>query len=479
MNGGQAVTSQNFEIELADRNGVWVNDVDWLINVSDIYQQGVHDRTPVETHTYTYNETGNLITIFVFIVIIQPTTGTVIQSTKVAFYPNTQVEVKGSRTFSNVTIGSTTLQNVTLTEVSYNGSVYYLWPDNVIESANTKPSPSNYGSMTGIKNLNVSVTGITLTSLVHTDYSGNIDVYLDPDNDSAHNVVSVHKSQADYGALVTNADVEDYLDRLPDANNYYGSHSASVWSRNLAHKAVFRIDYSDGSDETKIVSFDSYAYTAEATMYDYDILSLYNERNADVTVYFYDQNGNSVQEICKSSGYADYATTGENVNDYISGSVTYEYRSSLPASMDVKFRVRAYFTDGTSRIVVVHKTATRRAAPATITGYSIYGIAHLSIGANKRINITAKAKNASSGTTKSSTPMSMSDFQNYGSNVNATNVSEGSVAMYLDKINGYWAWHNAEVLSRQVSAAVVVRVSYSDGSSKYYRVPVTSEPIDN
>ena len=737
--GNDYQTTADFEFDLTDGT-----DDEWSgyfddVNVSMVYQQGVHDRIPAVRRTYTYDDTGagDLITIYeMWITILGSDQFRTVQG--IAFYPNTPVTVDTSYTNSKV-----------YNKITYNGKTYYVKKVNLTESESTTPSQTKYPGQTGIwTDSSATVSSIVLTRLVHTGFESNIDVYVDPDHETAGNKTSYYVSQSEYGSLVVDANAENYLDLLPDIN-YYGQHDAETYSNELNHKAVLTVTYSNKATATVVVTFDSYAYEAPPADPGYYIYQKYGwivymrrSRNSsdyafsgllypqtkvevlseDSTTYqisydgvtgwvnksdhvryedypssptnyrgktgwatiaddgythplkitsanaplykYYDDSSyvetklaagtvvyalNSIDSLAPNetrisvayrkaeheiytgyielsdvtesadagititinniyhcsddyndvlpttmvlkdgaqrtirsekrsyNSYEDIAvSTGINIAEYftqtktgcygfyqltavsetelyqkvtftveyadgrpsqtytcefksykktsstefVAGQIVYVYASNGDA---VNVRTQPASPSGTYGKLVPHTPVTvvsgptsgyyqitysqtgyntvtgymessylkdsvqggtnynytgwLKSEPTTITGYAIYSIAHLKIGANKAINITAKARNADRGTTKSSQPKSQSELNSFGSDVGATTVPSGNESAYLSKINGYWAYHSEEVYSRQLNAVVVVKVTYSSGSPKYYRIAVTSEPI--
>ena len=271
MNGTSVDTTIEYAADLSSEGVVFDADVDedaqgnpLRINLSDIYQRGVTDATPVEKHWYTYCASG-YVTIYVRGkssssggsdiggAILDLLSGKLVASTKIAFYPYTPVEVVGSEQG--------------YTEVSYGGNTYFVDPTNLMESE----QDLSIGRRTGIKDLTEAVYPVstTMTGLIHTGgCTSDISVYLEPYYGNTGNYTSSYMSSSDFSSYRANANVSSYLAEMAAKSGYYGRHEKTAFGSDIQHKAVFDILYSDGNHETIVVSFSSYAKAQDEVIYD-------------------------------------------------------------------------------------------------------------------------------------------------------------------------------------------------------------------
>lgn len=333
------------------------------IDLSDIYQAG-QSYTPPVKHWYTYSSTGGDVPIYVrgggsgssdgVIGSIYEHLNQFHASTSIAFYPYTPVEVVGSL--------------LGYTQVSYGGKTYYVDPSNLKQSE----TDLSIGQRVGIKDLSVYVTSLTLSRVVHTaGPSNSITLTVQRDGDrNPSNQVSSYVSLREFNGLTVNANAGNYYDYLSYLNGYYASHDAAIYGDNLAHKAVFVEHYSDGTDQTIIVSFDSYAYAAESQRVWWEITNYYNNYGFDTPVTFTPANGPE-QTLAYSEGYSSLTVSGEDASTYIPGDITYAWNSNYYQQMTCRFRVRWHLSDGKTEDIIIKKVAHMEEAPSpdAFTGY--------------------------------------------------------------------------------------------------------------
>ena len=356
MNGTSVDTTIEYAADLSSEGVVFDADVDedaqgnpLRINLSDIYQRGVTDAIPPETHWYVTGS-GATVPIYNYVPIIGDQ-GVPMQSTKVAFYTYTPVEIVG--VLSGNLAG--------YTQVSYNGTKYIVLSSNLTESAEDLSA----GHRIGIKDLTVTRTGVTMTGIYHRG-TKNVTITVHRDGASSPTTVtSYYASQRDFDALVTNGSAGTYFNYLSYLSGYYASHEASVYDDTLTHKAVFEETYSDGSTVTVIVAFDSYNYAAAPVRLSWEIVNYYNNQEMSIPVSFYTAD-NQYLTMSYTSGYnSQVVDQSKSVSTYIRGDVTYAYNKNYPSTMTCRFRVRWHLSDGSTEDVIVQKTASRAAAPVT------------------------------------------------------------------------------------------------------------------
>ena len=231
------------------------------IDLSDIYQAGQNYTPPVK-HWYTYLSTGGDVPIYVrgggsgsgdgVIGSIYEHLNQFHASTSIAFYPYTPVEVVGSL--------------LGYTQVSYNGSTYYVDPSNLTQSE----TDLSIGHRIGIKDLTAYAVSTTMTGLIHTGgATSGISVYLEPYNGTAKNYTSSYVPSSDFSSYRANGNASSYFYEMAAKSGYYGRHEKTDYSGDIQHKAIFEILYSDGNTETVVVSFNSYAKAADEVVYTY------------------------------------------------------------------------------------------------------------------------------------------------------------------------------------------------------------------
>lgn len=260
--GTSADTTIEYAVDLAS-DGVYFDTVDegLTIDVSDIYQAGQNYTPPVK-HWYTYSSTGGDVPIYVrgggsgssdgVIGSIYEHLNQFHVSTSIAFYPYTPVEVVGSL--------------LGYTQVSYNGSTYYVDPSNLTQSE----TDLSIGHRIGIKDLTAYAVSTTMTGLIHTGgATSGISVYLEPYNGTAKNYTSSYVPSSDFSSYRANGSASSYFYEMAAKSGYYGRHEKTDYSGDIQHKAIFEILYSDGNTETVVVSFNSYAKAADEVVYTY------------------------------------------------------------------------------------------------------------------------------------------------------------------------------------------------------------------
>ena len=379
--GTSADTTIEYAVDLASE-GVYFDTVDegLTIDVSDIYQAG-RDYTPPVLNWYTYSSTGGDVPIYVrgggsgssdgVIGSIYEHLNQFHASTSIAFYPYTPVEVVGSL--------------LGYTQVSYNGSTYYVDPSNLTQSE----TDLSIDHRIGIKDLTVTRT-ITLSRIVHTAGTSNsvtLTVQREGEKNPS-NAVSSYVSLREFNNLTVNDNAGKYFDYLTYLNGYFASHDPKVYGDTITHKAVFTETYVENGEtvtEYIVVSFDSYAYVAENEVLWWEITNYYNNYGDNVPVTFTPSNASTAQTLPYSEGYSSLTVTDMNADYYIPGDITYPWSAKYP-QMTCRFRIRCHLSDGTTEDVIIKKIAHREEAPSQD---AFIGYVYATNGGSVKVRATA------------------------------------------------------------------------------------------
>ncbi len=324
-NGTSADTTIEYAVDLASE-GVYFDTIDegLTIDLSDIYQAGQNYTPPVK-HWYTYSPTGGDVPIYVrgggsgssdgVIGSIYEHLNKFHVSTSIAFYACTPVEVVGSL--------------LGYTQVSYNGSTYYVDPSNLTQSETDLSKDHRIG----IKDLTrpVRLVSTTLTGLIHTGgATSGISVYLEPNFRSSGDFTSTYVSSTDFSSYRANGSVSDYFYEMATKAEYYGRHEKTAFSGDIQHKAVLTLHYTVGSgsdieeyDETVVVSFNSYGKAADEVIYTYSG--------------FVDSTGNTVPV------YASQSTSSSVVFDvWVGATIRCQYNPNGYSGLWMPVQVNGY-----------------------------------------------------------------------------------------------------------------------------------------
>ena len=392
------------------------------INVSDIYQRGVSDATPGEKHWYVTGS-GDTVPIYVFVPILSE--GFFIQSTKVAFYTYTPVEI--------VSVLSGNLAGYT--KVSYSGSEYVVLSSSLTESERDL----SIGHRIGIKNLEevITVTSTTMTGLIHTGgCTSNISVYLEPYEGDNKNYTSTYVSSSDYSSYRTNGNVTSYLGEMATMADYYGRHEKTDFASEIQHKAIFEILYSNGDTEEVVVSFKSYAKAQDEVIYD---KTGYIDANNYVNLRSTNSTGGSIL-IQVPDGAAVMCKF--NPNGYSDPWMPVQYGGKTGY-------IQSQFIEGTDAW-----TALNTKKVSTI---KLVGVGH-AIGSSKKdfgvIVQTAK---------DNSSRMAISYAIESGEYASDWRVTNNDIETYLKKVKqGYYLYHSKADCSSTILMRVKMNVTYTN-----------------
>lgn len=341
LNGQQAPAYLDFEIPLEDENGTVIDTYDWrCTNLSDIYQQGVDDATPV-TPKYYITTDGDPIIMWKaspsgdysnFCGWLYPRTEVTVLGTTDYFYQISYGGVTGYISQSRVEYttsptsptnypgktgwstfaengytysAKTNTANVNLREgpgTSYpiilkmptDAQLYCMYdpadlpPDNQWNDAvYRKATHDLYLGCVDCSFINIEDTTITVTVnwLRHSsgDYGSSIPTFMLP-NGAETSITSNPVSDTSYvnTPVSSGVNINDFFN--PTKTGFFGRYElAAVALTEMYHKVNFTVSYSDGSpSQTYTCEFKSYKKTSSA------------EFDVGQTVYVYASNGGSV-----------------------------------------------------------------------------------------------------------------------------------------------------------------------------------------
>ena len=399
------------------------------IDLSDIYQAGQNYTPPVK-HWYTYSSTGGDVPIYVrgggsgsgdgVIGSIYEHLNQFHASTSIAFYPYTPVEVVGSL--------------LGYTQVSYNGSTYYVDPSNLTQSE----TDLSIGHRIGIKDLTAYAVSTTMTGLIHTGgATSGISVYLEPYNGTAKNYTSSYVPSSDFSSYRANGSASSYFYEMAAKSGYYGRHEKTAYSGDIQHKAIFEILYSDGNTETVVVSFNSYAKAADEVVYTYpgyiDANNYVNLRSTDSTA------GTVLAQVPdRSTVMCQY-----NPNGYTGTWMPVQYGGKTGY-------IQSKFIEGTKDWNDLNTK--------TISTITLVGVAHAMGSSKKDITVTLRPqKNGMKFTTSYAT-----ESNEYTYDWAVTNTDTDTYLLH--PASGCYMYHSKSAYSSTMRMRVKLNVTYTNSS---------------
>ena len=373
LNGGSDYKSTaDFEFDLTDGSDVWSEYLD-NIDVSDIYQQGVHDATPVVV-TFIYDANGNLVTAY--------STAKVMPASSDIYgklYPNTEINY-----VKDVTVKSSSITR-TYAECTYYGATFYVLKS-CVHTGTTKNSPTKYGKATGWYS----------GGSVSYDYNGVVSF-------DSGNSVTIYSQQSTSSSAVTTVQNEVTVKCMYNPNGYaeewmpvkYGNYTGYLESKyiygtnawNTLHPTVpvlqnISVEWiaHSTSDYTKDVSvlIDTTKGNAETVTCQYWPTSAYNAITAQSSVDVIEQYLehvylNSFLSHVQLSGMPSQINakirlrltySGESEPSYINlattsvGQMVYQYTSTVYADSGSTVNIRSSATGGGSVVTAVPIGAT-------------------------------------------------------------------------------------------------------------------------
>lgn len=428
LNGQSAPAYLDFEIPLEDENGTVIDTYDWrCTNLSDIYQQGVDDATPVTTGQYVYTTQQAPF--------VRTIGSTIVSNVKWGnLLANTEVKYLSTYTASQKTgIGNTTIQ-VTYYYVVYDGYTGYIRQSYLGEVHS--PAQGDLGGW--VSKPEKTIVSIEVDVLQHVGYSGDVYIYMDPQKGPLDQYLSEFSSNP---MTVTDSNTGKYLELI---NGYYANHPVSVYSGTITHRARLKVNYDTGT-EYVVIEFTSNAVAPYQT--GWDIIEIRNHWDMAIPISFTDTNGRSLTMTCNNSErFSTMTTTGEDASLYISGSVTYAYDPSYPSTSTCRFRVRKYYSDGTYVDAVVQKEAKRDPVPQYEIQYVdiISGPVHdqTYLRGTVPIQLAPMYNWSNGGNNYSKNSSYATSFSTWGSN---SGYATADIGTYFSKIRqGYYATNNTE-----------------------------------
>ena len=215
------------------------------------------------------------------------------------------------------------------------------------------------------------------------------------------------------------------------------------------------------------MDFNSYAYAAEPVMLRYEFVEAYNYYDMAIPLEFYSANGSSVAMTCKTSGFSGAVVNQEeDISDYISGDIEYDYSSSYPASATCRIKIKLIYSNGTSKFIIVQKMAKRRAKPTPVkivSSISFVKLAH-SIGSYSGDIMLCQLcpKGGSSILYKKSYAIESSAYSSKPTASYGFRVTNSDTENYLENIGGCYIVHPKDIKNARLTMRVKLKVTYTD-----------------